>query len=52
MLTKTYGAAVTGVDAIVVTMEVAFDNGFGFCIVGLPDTALKESYERVRSAIK
>ena len=52
MLTKTYGAAVTGVDAIVVTMEVAFDNGFGFCIVGLPDTAVKESYERVRSAIK
>ena len=33
-------------------MEVAFDNGFGFCIVGLPDTAVKESYERVRSAIK
>lgn len=52
MLTKTYGAAVTGVDAIVVTMEVAFDSGFGFCIVGLPDTAVKESYERVRSAIK
>lgn len=52
MLTKTYGAAVTGVDAIVVTMEVAFDNGFGFCIVGLPDTAVKESYERVRSAIR
>ena len=52
MLTKTYGAAVTGVDAIVVTMEVAFDNGFGFCIVGWPDTAVKESYERVRSAIK
>ena len=52
MLTKTYGAAVTGVDAIVVTMEGAFDNGFGFCIVGLPDTAVKESYERVRSAIK
>ena len=52
MLTKTYGAAVTGVDAIVVTMEVAFDNGFGICIVGLPDTAVKESYERVRSAIK
>lgn len=52
MLTKTFGAAVTGVDAIVVTMEVAFDNGYGFCIVGLPDTAVKESYERVRSAIR
>ena len=52
MLTKTYGAAVTGVEAIVVTMEVAFELGFGFCIVGLPDAAVRESYERVRSAVK
>ena len=52
MLTKIYGAAVSGVDAIVVTMEVSIENGMGFCIVGLPDTAVKESYERVRSAIK
>lgn len=52
MLTKTYGAAVSGVDAIVVTMEVSIENGMGFCIVGLPDAAVKESYERVRSAIK
>lgn len=52
MLTKTYGAAVCGVDAIVVTMEVSLEGGLGFCIVGLPDTAVRESYERVRSAIK
>ncbi len=52
MLAKTYGAAVTGVDAIIVTLEVTFDYGFGMCIVGLPDTAVKESYERVRSAMK
>lgn len=52
MLTKTYGAAVNGIDAIVVTMEVSIENGMGFCIVGLPDAAVKESYERVRSAIK
>ena len=52
MLTKTYGAAVSGVEALVVTMEVAIEGGYGFCIVGLPDTAVKESYERVRSAIK
>ncbi|MEE1337592.1 MAG: magnesium chelatase domain-containing protein, partial [Muribaculaceae bacterium] len=52
MLTKTYGAAVSGIDAIVVTMEVSIENGMGFCIVGLPDAAVKESYERVRSAIK
>lgn len=52
MLTKTYGAAVTGVEAILVTMEVAFDLGYNFCIVGLPDAAVRESYERVRSAVK
>ena len=52
MLTKTYGAAVSGIEALVVTMEVSIEGGYGFCIVGLPDTAVKESYERVRSAIK
>ena len=31
MLTKTYGAAVSGIDAIVVTMEVSIENGMGFC---------------------
>lgn len=52
MLTKTYGAAVTGVEAIVVTLEVAIESGIAFTIVGLPDAAVRESYERVRSAIK
>lgn len=52
MLTKTYGAAVTGVEAIVVTMEVAIETGISFTIVGLPDAAVRESYERVRAAIK
>ena len=52
MLVKTYGAAVTGIDAIVVTIEVVADKGFAYTIVGLPDTAVKESYERVRAAMK
>lgn len=52
MLVKTYGAAVLGIDAIVVTVEVVADRGFSYTIVGLPDTAVKESYERVRSALK
>lgn len=41
-----------GIDAIVVTVEVSVSNGTAFSIVGLPDTAVKESCERVRSAIK
>lgn len=52
MFTKIYGAAVQGIDAIAVTIEATVDNGFGFCIVGLPDTAVKESYQRILSAVK
>ena len=52
MLVKTYGAAVHGIDAIPVTIEVATDLGVGYTIVGLPDTAVRESYDRVRSALK
>lgn len=51
MLTKTFGAAVHGIDAILVTVEVTVGPGYDFCIVGLPDTAVKESGERIRSAI-
>lgn len=51
MLVKTYGAAVQGIDALPITIEVAISKGFEFSIVGLPDTAVKESYERVMSAI-
>jgi len=52
MLVKVQGAAVQGIDAIIVTIEVAVERGASFSIVGLPDTAVKESSERVRSAIK
>lgn len=52
MLTKTYGAAVHGIDALVVTIEVAVSRGINFCMVGLPDTAVKESSERIKSALK
>lgn len=52
MLIKTYGAAVHGIDAILVTIEVSVENGISYCIVGLPDTAVKESHERVQSALK
>ncbi len=41
-----------GIDAIIVTIEVAVEIGASFNLVGLPDTAVKESYQRVRSALK
>lgn len=52
MLVKTYGAAVQGIDAIIVTVETVVERGIHYCIVGLPDTAVKESHERVRAAMK
>ncbi len=51
-LSKTFSAALVGVDAIQVTIETTFTQGIGICIVGLPDTAVKESSERVKSAIR
>ncbi|MBQ4367791.1 MAG: YifB family Mg chelatase-like AAA ATPase [Muribaculaceae bacterium] len=51
MLSRTIGAAVKGIDAIKVDIEVSVDWGSGFVLVGLPDTAVKESGERVRCAI-
>ncbi len=52
MLVKTYGAAVQGIDAILITIETVCDYGIGFSMVGLPDTAVKESGDRVQTAIK
>jgi len=51
MLAKILGAAVAGIDAITITIEVSVTPGFSSAMVGLPDTAVKESYQRVRSAI-
>ena len=53
MLVKTYGSAVYGVEAITITVEVSVNNqGKDYYIVGLPDSAVKESLQRVESAIK
>ncbi len=51
MLIKTYGAAVQGIDALIVTVEAFAETGFSFSLVGMADTAVKESYQRVQSAI-
>ncbi|MEI2748612.1 MAG: magnesium chelatase domain-containing protein [Ferruginibacter sp.] len=53
MLVKTYGSAVYGVEAITISVEVDVNNqGRNYYIVGLPDNAIKESIQRVESAIK
>ena len=51
MLVKTYAAALRGINAQVVTVEIVVGKGLQFTIVGLPDAAVKESHERVRSAL-
>ena len=51
MLTKIYSASIQGIDAFPVTIETDSDRGSIFSIVGLPDTAVKESYQRMVSAI-
>lgn len=51
MLVKTYGSAIVGVNAVTVTVEVNASPGLGFYIVGLPDSAVKESSQRIASAL-
>lgn len=52
MLVKTFGSAVYGVNAITITVEVNVSSGQKFFMVGLPDSAVKESEQRIESALK
>ena len=51
MLVKTYGAAVQGIDAIRITIEAVASPGTMFNMVGLADTAVRESYQRIMAAV-
>ena len=51
MLVKTFGCALYGIDAILVTIEVNVEKGIQYFLVGLPDNAVKESQQRIQSAI-
>ena len=51
MLVKTYAASINGIDAELITIEVNLSSGFRFSIVGLPDSAVKESQDRITTAI-
>jgi magnesium chelatase family protein len=52
VLVKTFGSAVYGVEAITITIEVNVLGGAKYYVVGLPDNAVKESLQRVESALK
>lgn len=52
MLVKTFGAAVQGIDATLITIEVNCSKGIKFMLVGLPDASVKESHERIISALQ
>lgn len=52
MVSKAFGSAVSGVDAKLITIEVNVGQGTSFFMVGLPDSAVKESQQRVESALK
>lgn len=52
MLVRTYSCALMGVAAIPITVEVSVEIGVNFCLVGLPDNAIKESQYRIDTALK
>ena len=53
MLARIWSAALIGIDAVKVGVEVDISGGLpGMVVVGLPDTAVQESRERVKAALK
>ena len=52
MLVKCYASAVQGITADTVTIEVDISQGINFFLVGLPDSAVKESQRRIESALR
>lgn len=51
MLVKVFGSAVHGINATAITIEVTATQGITFHIVGLPDNAIRESHQRIESAL-
>ena len=52
MVTKTFGGAVQGVNAVTITVECTVTTGTNYFVVGLPDNAVKESQQRIESTLK
>lgn len=49
---KTYGCAIFGINAVSITVEVNIEVGINFFMVGLPDSAVKESHQRIEAALR
>ena len=52
MLVKTFGSAVHGIKATTITIEVSVSRGINFFLVGLPDSAVRESQQRIATALE
>ncbi len=52
MLIKTFGSAVYGIKAQTITIEVSVTQGTNFFLVGLPDSAVKESQQRIETVLR
>jgi len=53
MMVKTFGSAIYGVEATTISIEVSWTpTGKMYYIVGLPDNAIRESFQRIESSIK
>lgn len=52
MITKTFGAALNGIDAQLIRMEISIESGVNFMLVGLPDSAVRESHYRIETALE
>ncbi len=52
MLVKTYGSAVHGIDATTIIIETDVSRGIRYNMVGLPDNAVRESQQRIDSALR
>lgn len=52
MFVKSYCAALTGIEATIISVEVNISNGIGMSLVGLADNAVRESQERIRAAFE
>ena len=52
MMIKTFASAVHGIDATTITIETDVSQGIKFFLVGLPDSAVKESQQRMESALR
>ena len=50
-LSKTFGSAVFGISATTIEIEINISKGGKYFLVGLPDLAVREGYERIKAAL-